>query len=275
MPHKPIDVPRPLPAKPTRLLDQFRAWLRNHHYRYATEQTYLHWVIAYIRFHKRRHPKEMGRPEMEEFLSHLVLRRHCSISTQKIALNALNCFYRKFLKIDYEPLAFRQPRRGPRIPVVFSTTEAKDVIRQLEDPYRLMAEVMYGAGLRVIEMLRLRIKDIDFGQHQIIVREGKGNKDRVTVLPDVLEERLQGQIELAREYYAQDRKSGVGPAWMPDALARKYKSEASQLGWQFIFPSKEPALDPQTGIVRRHHHHPDTIRKHIKRAAQACGITKV
>ena len=269
------DIPSALPAKPPRLMDQFRTWMRAQHYRYTTEQTYVHWVLAYIRFHDRRHPREMGAPEIEAFLTHLSARRGCSPATQKIALNALNCFYRKFLKIDYPDLAFRKSAKLPRVPVVFTDAEARALILQLQDPYRLMAEIMYGGGLRVSEMLRLRIKDIDFGQRQIIVREGKGGRDRVTMLPDALCERIRVQIHIAEKYYEMDRKQGIGPAWMPYALARKYSGEASQLGWQFIFPSKEPAVDPQTGIIRRHHHHPDTIRKQIKVARQHCGITKL
>lgn len=270
-----VGIPLAIPDKPVRLMDQFRAWMRRKNYRYKTEQTYVHWVVRYIRFHKMRHPREMGSSEIEQFLDHLTLRRQCSVGTQRIALNALNCFYRKFLEIDFPKLNFRHAKKGPRVPVVFSPEEARQIIAQLSDPWQLMAELMYGSGLRVIEMLRLRIKDIDFDQGQIIVREGKGNKDRVTVLPAKLTERLYTQINLAKFYYEQDRQNGIGPAWMPNALARKYPGAASQLGWQFIFPSREPALDPQTGIIRRHHHHPDSIRRQIKIAATTCGITKL
>lgn len=269
------DIPVPVKPQPVRLTDQFRLWLRQNNYRYKTEQTYLHWLVAYIRFHKLRHPKDMGAPEIEAFLTHLSTDRFCSVGTQKVALNALNCFYRKFLRVDFPDLAFRPAKRRPRVPVVFTDAEARSIIDQLHDPYRLMAELMYGSGLRVSEMLRLRIKDIDFGQGQIIVREGKGNKDRITMLPRSLEDRIRNQIEIAEGYYETDRAHGVGPAWMPHALARKYSGAASQLVWQFIFPSREPAVDPQTGIVRRHHHHPDTIRRYIKRAAIECGIKKL
>ena len=269
------DIPVSIPEKPVRLIDQFRAWMRANHYSYQTERTYVHWTVAYIRHHGLRHPREMSSPEIQAFLTYLAAQRHCSPSTQKIALNALNCFYRKFLKIDFPPLEFRQSRKNPRPPVVFTDKEAMAIIALLSDPFKLMAELMYGSGLRVSEALRLRIKDIDFEQQQLIVREGKGNKDRVTVLSDQLHERLKAQIELATSYYKQDRLNGVGPAWMPYALARKYKGEASQLVWQFIFPSREPAIDPQTGITRRHHHHPDTIRRMVKTAAQEAGILKL
>ena len=249
--------------------------MRRQNYRYKTEQTYVHWVARFIRFHRMRHPSEMSTKEIEEFLEDLALKRHCSVSTQRIALNALNCFYRKFLGVDFPALKFRHARKGPRVPVVFSAHEASRVIAELEDPWRLMAEIMYGSGLRVIEMLRLRIKDLDFDQSQIIVREGKGNKDRITVLPESLIGRLHTQVDLAKFYYQQDRENNIGPAWMPNALARKYPGAASHLGWQFIFPSREPARDPQTGIIRRHHHHPDSIRRQIKVAVNKCGIAKL
>ena len=268
-------VPVAIPNQPTRLIDQFRAWLRRNNYRYQTEQTYVHWVVAYIRFHDKRHPKEMGAPEIEKFLDYLAVRRLCSVGTQKIALNALNCFYRKFMQIDFEKLSFRNAKRPPRVPVVLSDNEAMAIFSKLNDPWRLMAEIMYGTGLRVSEMLRLRIKDIDFDQGIIIVREGKGRKDRVTMLPASLTDRICTQIDLAKYYYQRDQLNGIGPAWMPHALARKYPGAASQLGWQFIFPSKDPARDPQTGIIRRHHHHPDTIRKQVKLAVAGCGIAKL
>lgn len=268
------DIPVHIPTRPTRLLDRFRAWMRRNHYRYPTEQTYVHWVKKYIRFHNKRHPKEMGAREIEQFLEWLATQRFCSPATQKIALNALNCFYFKFMEIDFGTLNFRRPSRSPRIPVVFSHAEATAVIEALNEPVRLVAELMYGAGLRVSEALRLRIKDIDFGQGQIIVREGKGSKDRVTMLPKATEARLHKQIAIAERLFPLDRERGIGPAWMPYGLSRKYPGAGSRLGWQFIFPSDEPAVDPQTGIVRRHHYHPDRIRKNIKKAAVQCGIRK-
>lgn len=268
------DVPRKLPARPVRLLDQFRAWMRTRHYRYPTEQTYVHWVRKYIRFHHLRHPLKMGASEVEAFLSCLATQRFCSPATQKIALNALNCFYSKFLGEDIGELSFHRPTRPPRIPVVFTDAEARAIIDELGEPIKLVAEIMYGAGLRVSEALRLRIKDIDFGQGQIIVREGKGAKDRVTMLPRATEERLLRHVREAEHLFHLDRERDIGPAWMPHALARKYPGAGSQLPWQFIFPSIEPALDPQTGIIRRHHYHPDRVRKNVKQAVERCGIHK-
>lgn len=180
----PHDIPVAIPDKPVRLLDQFRAWLRRNNYRYQTEKTYVHWAIAYIRFHHLRHPREMGAAEIEAFLDYLAVKRGCSVSTQKVALNALNCFYRKFLGTPFEAISFRHASKPVRVPVVFSDQEARSIIAMLEDPWRLMAEIMYGTGLRISETLRLRIKDIDFDQGMIIVREGKGRKDRITILLD-------------------------------------------------------------------------------------------
>lgn len=268
------DIPKSLPGRPVKLMDRFRAWMRQNHYRYPTEQTYVHWVKKYIRYHRLRHPREMGATEIEEFLTFLALRRYCSPATQKIALNSLNCFYRKFMGIDYGQLRFRNSRRKTRVPTVFTDKEAREIVAKLEEPARLITELMYGAGLRVSEVLRLRIKDLDFESGRIIVREGKGGKDRVTMLPRSLEERLLRQVSLAERLYALDQERGVGPAWMPYGLSRKYPGAGSKLVWQFIFPSKEPARDPQTGIIRRHHYHPDNVRKHIKRAVEACGIRK-
>lgn len=268
------DVPRKLPARPVRLMDRFRVWMRTRQYRYPTECTYVHWVKQYIRYHGMRHPSEMGAREIEAFLSWLATQRLCSPATQKVALNALNCFYAKFLEIDYGKVFFRRPSRRPRVPVVFTHAEATAIIESLREPVRLIAELMYGSGLRVSEALRLRIKDIDFGHGQIVVREGKGDKDRVTMLPRTTEERLHRHIEAAEKLFELDRARGIGPAWIPHGLARKYHGAGSQRMWQFIFPSADPAQDPQTGIIRRHHYHPSRVRKNMKKAVEDCGIRK-
>ena len=269
------DIPRALPEKPVKLMDQFRFWLRKNQYSYRTEQTYVHWVIKYIRYHKMRHPSTMSAREIEAFLSHLAVQRYCSPSTQKIALNALNCFYRRFLQQDYGELNFRQSKRKPRIPAVFSEQQAQAVIALLPEPSQLICELLYGAGLRMSEALRIRIKDLDFDRMIITVHQGKGDRDRRTLLPKSCEARLRQQISVTTNLYEMDQKNGIGPAWMPHALSRKYPGAGSQRIWQFIFPSKEPATDPQTGIVRRHHYHQDTVRKHVKQAASEAGIAKL
>ncbi|MGJ3255020.1 MAG: phage integrase N-terminal SAM-like domain-containing protein [Alcanivorax sp.] len=260
------DIPRPVPEKPVRLMDQFRFWLRQNQYSYRTEQTYVHWVIKYIRFNQLRHPSKMGAKEIQSFLSYLSVQRYCSPSTQKTALNALNCFCRRFLGMDYGELNFRQSKRKPRIPAVFSQQEAESVIALLPEPSQLICELLYGSGLRISEALRIRIKDLDFDRMIITIHQGKGGKDRRTLLPKSCESRLRLQIAIASNLYEMDRKNGIGPAWMPHALSRKYPGAGSQKIWQFIFPSKDPARDPQTGIIRRHHYHQDNVRKHVKLA---------
>ena len=270
----PSDIPRQLPAKPVRLLDQFRFYLRQNNYRYATEKTYVHWVTQYIRFHGKRHPDEMGPAEVEAFLNHLSVNRSCTDSTQKVALNSLACFYNKFRQRELGALNLRFGRRFKRPPSVFSHQEAITIIDQLDDPLRLICQLMYGSGLRISEALRLRVKDLDFSMQQLIVREGKGKRDRVTVLPKGLEERLNCQIALAASLHDQDRANGIGPVWMPYALGRKFPNAGYSFKWQFIFPGDKPAVDPQTGIVRRHHVHPDRVRRAVRGAMESAGIHK-
>ncbi|WP_062815343.1 integron integrase [Alcanivorax sp. NBRC 102024] len=270
----PPDIPRPLPGKPVRLLDQFRFYLRQNNYRYATEKTYMHWVVQYIRFHGKRHPDEMGPAEVEAFLNHLSVTRSCTDSTQRVALNSLACFYNKFRKRELGTLNLRFGRRFKRPPAVFSHDEALAIIEQLDDPVRLISQLMYGSGLRISEVLRLRVKDLDFSMQQLIVREGKGKRDRVTVLPRGLEGRLNRQIALAASLHDQDRANGVGPVWMPYALGRKFPNAGYSLKWQFIFPGDKPAIDPQTGIIRRHHIHPDRVRRAVRAAMEATRIHK-
>lgn len=267
-------TPQPLPKRPVRLMDQFRTFLRQRNYRYATEKTYVFWVLQYIRFHEKRHPDQMGALEVEQFLNYLAVDRCCTDSTQKVALNSLVCFYGKFRGRPLGQLNLRFGRRFKRPPSVFSHDEAMAIINQLHDPVRLITEVMYGSGLRISEALRLRVKDIDFSMKQLVVREGKGKRDRVTVLPAGLEDRLREQILLAEKLFTQDRERGVGPAWMPYALGRKYPHAGYKLAWQFIFPGDRPAMDPQTDILRRHHLYPDRVRRAIKKAMAVAGIHK-
>ena len=268
------DVRGPLPAKPTRLLDQLRAEVRRRGMSYQTEKSYLYWAKYYIRFHQRKHPMEMGAMEIDAFLSYLSEQRNVSVNTQRIALNAIIFLYKKFLRQDVGELNFNYARRTRRAPVVFSHEEAMGVIEQMINPYRLMAELLYGAGLRLNECLSLRVKDLDFDQLQICVREGKGNKDRFTLLPEPIVERLQAQITEVAVLHEYDLARGFGEVYMPDALNRKYPSEGKALAWQYLFPSKRVGIDPRSGVRRRHHAHDSAFSKNLRKAFKLTGIRK-
>lgn len=274
-PHKIFDdVPLVLPPRPVRLLDQVRALIRLQNKSWPTEKTYIYWIKGFILFHNKRHPKDMGAREVGLFLSHLVLQRNASPSTQSTALNALVFLYKQFLSVELGELEFQRSRRQRRIPVVFSDSEARAVIAELSGVYCLMAQLMYGCGLRVSECLRLRLKDIDFEAACIVVREGKGKKDRRTVLPTSLRVDLNSQIQQVSLLHQQDCLSGFGEVNMPHALAKKYPSEARGLAWQFLFPSQNIAIDPRDGRPKRHHLHSRTIQRKVQRAIRSAAILK-
>ena len=268
------DSPSFLPSSPVRLLDQVRALIRAQNKSWATEKTYIYWIKAFILYHNKRHPKDMGAREVEGFLSYLAVQRNASPSTQGTALNALVFLYKQFLSVELGELDFRRSRRQRRIPVVFSDREAKAVINALSGVYRLMAQLMYGCGLRVSECLCLRLKDIDFDAHCIVVREGKGKKDRRTVLPTSLCGGLKQQIQQVSLLHQQDSLKGFGEVYMPYALAKKYPSEARGLAWQFLFPSHNIAIDPRDGKLKRHHLHSRTIQRQVKGAIRSAAILK-
>ncbi len=205
-----LDVPPKLPDNPTRFMDQLRALIRSRNLAYKTEQTYCHWIKRFIRFHGMRHPSTCSANEVEQFLSHLAVQRNNSVSTQRTALNALVFLFREFLEQPLDDLSFEMARKPQRLPTVFTHDEAKTVIGHLEGAHQLVARLMYGSGLRINEALRLRVKDVDFGMQQIIVRDGKGGKDRITLLPDRLIEPLQQQINAALHLHKADLARGFG-----------------------------------------------------------------
>lgn len=268
------DVAPVLPEKPVKLLDQVRALIRSQNKSWATEKTYIHWIRAFILFNKKRHPKAMGAEDIERFLSHLAVNKHVSPSTQSVALNALVYLYKQFFKIDIGSIHFERSHRQRRIPVVFSSKEALLVIEQLSGVHQLMAELMYGAGLRVSECLRLRVKDIYFDGGYILVRNGKGGKDRRTVLPVKLEGGLQRQIDCVSALHQQDLNNGFGAVFMPFSMAKKNPSAAKSLAWQFLFPAQSIAKDPRDGIKKRHHVHTRTLQRKVKLAIEQAGIHK-
>lgn len=268
------DIPRPLEQSKSRFLRELRGAIRERNLAYSTEQTYLHWIRCFIRFHRSRHPREMGTVEVDEYLSYLAVRRNVSPRTQAVALNALVFLYQRFLGRSLGDLSFTRPKPKVLLPQVLTHAEAQVIISHLPPPVALMVKLMYGAGLRLMECCRLRVKDIDLGMHEIIVRAGKGGKDRRTVLPLSLTAGFRAQIEIVYRLHAYDRARGCGEVYLPYALARKYPGAAHQVAWQFLFPATQPGIDPQCGVERRHHIHKTSVSKQVRRAALASGINK-
>jgi len=263
-------------AHSKKLLDQYRDTLRIKHYSPRTEDTYITWVRNYILFHNKRHPKEMGIPEIGQFLAHLAGEQQVSASTQNQAFSAILFLYRHVLHIELdEPqLAELRPQRSKPIPTVLSKDEVKRLIASLTGTNRLIAQVMYGGGLRVMECLRLRIKDIDFDNRQIIVRDGKGENDRFTILPDSLIQPLHLHIKYVKSLHEKDLTDGYGSVYLPYALERKYTNANKDWVWQYLFPASAISTDKRTGITRRHHIHEAIIQKSIKEAARRASIDK-
>ena len=258
-----------------RLIERLREEIRTRHYSRRTERAYWYCVRYFIFFHGKRHPAEMGAAEVSEFLSWLAMDRGVAAATQNQALSALLFLYRKVLGVEL-PWLDRMVRaqRPVRLPTVLSETEVRRLLAQLRGAASLMAGLLYGAGLRQIECLSLRVKDVDFAYRQILVRDGKGAKDRVTMLPENLVQPLQAHLGRVHALHGRDLKAGFGETHLPHALARKYPRAAREWKWQLVFPSASRSADPDGGAVRRHHVHPDTLSRAVSRAARAAGIEK-
>ncbi len=268
------DVRPQLPRGSTRFMDRVRQDMRERGYAYPTEKTYCLWIKRFIRFHDKRHPEAMGADEINGYLSFLATRYGCSPATQRVVLNALVYLYRKFLDRELEPLLFEHAKQKRRLPVVLSHAEVMRIMEHLGGVHRVMVELLYGAGLRLNEMLSLRVKDVDFEMNTITVRSGKGDKDRTTLLPESLSTALQEQVAYVAKLHRRDLEDGYGEAYMPYALAKKYPAESRELGWQFLFPATRIGPDPRTGAFRRHHLHQSALRKHIAKARKAAGMLK-
>ncbi|NRB82138.1 MAG: integron integrase [Saccharospirillaceae bacterium] len=247
------DMPKEIPKKPLRLMDKFRFFIRAKNYALKTEKTYCHWVVAFIRFHKLAHPNKMNATEIDQYLSHLAVNSHASINTQKTALNALIFFFTKFLKIEIEPLNFRYSKQARRLPTVFSHNEAMKIINTLTGSQKLAVQLMYGSGLRVMEVCRLRVMDIDFENNYIIVRTSKGDKWRRCLLPENLILVLHDRVEKTKEIQIKDLSEGYGTAYLPNAMAKKSPSASKELKWQFLFPSQKFSPNRITGEIQRFH----------------------
>ena len=258
-----------------KLLDQVRSAIRTRHYSIRTEEAYIGWIKRYIFFHHKRHPKEMGEAEINRFLSYLAEKENLAASTQNQALCAIVFLYKHVLKKEIgnfgHIIRAKKPRR---LPVVFSKDEVRRILNELCGVYKIMTKLLYGAGLRLNECLQLRIKDIDFEYKQIIVRYGKGGKDRITVLPESVIEPLKKQIESVIKIHAKDIQYGYNSVYLPFALERKYPNAGKEIGWHYLFPALNLSTDPRTGKVRRHHIHESILQRAVKKAMLKAGIYK-
>ncbi len=255
------------PLVSVRLLDQLRERIRYKHYSLSTEKTYVHWVRAFIHFHNLRHPREMGKPEVEAYLMWLADERQVSASTHRQALSALLFLYGEVLAVELPWLdEIGRPRQVKRLPVVLSADEVRRLFQFLEGDHLLIAKLLYGTGLRIMEAMRLRIKDIDFTRNTIIVREAKGNKDRAVMLPATLVDPLRAQLARANVFWAGDRAANQPGVYLPHALERKYPRAGQAWAWHWVFPQETLSTDPRTGIERRHHAHETAFQRAFKRA---------
>jgi len=245
-----------------RLLDQVREVIRKKHYSIRTEQAYVQWIRRFILFHGKRHPKHMGEKEISQYISHLATHSRVAASTQNQALNALVFLYKHVLQKELGDFGHMERAKRPeRLPTVLSKAEVTRVLAAMSGAYGLMAKIIYGCGLRLMECVRLRVKDIDFGRNQIAVRDGKGTKDRTTMLPEQLKPFLSDHLARAKILHEQDLKKGLGEVYMPFALERKYPVTAKAWGWQYVFPSDRMSTDPRSGKMRRHHLNESGLQK--------------
>lgn len=257
-------------------MDQAREVLRYHHYAYSTEKTYCEWIVRYIKFHgAKKHPKHMGKRQIEAFLSHLATNRNVSASTQKQALNAIVFLYRNVLDkpIDglIEPVKAKRHRRPP---MVMSQNEVQRVFACMNGTHLLMAQLLYGSGLRLMECIRLRVQNLDFDRGMLYVRAAKGGKERTTVFPKSVQTDMQRHLEQVKRLHDEDLSRGYGEVQMPQALARKYRHAAREFRWQYVFPAKKMSTDPRTAELRRHHVLESGLQKAVKTAVNRAGITK-
>ena len=257
-----------------KLLDQMSDAIRLKHYSLRTEETYLDWVRRFILFQNKRHPNDMGALEIQAFLLHLATHRNVAASTQNQALSAILFLYREVLHKEIDPILLSGAKRPERLPTVLTHEEALRVINQLTGTQKLMAQILYGSGLRLMECVRLRVKDIDFEYKTITVRDGKGEKDRVTPLPDAILSDLKRQTDKVRILHEEDLAVKCGEVYLPYALENKYPNAARELIWQYLFPAPKRSLDPRSGRERRHHLDPSGLQRGVKEAVKKAGIRK-
>lgn len=257
------------------LLEVAREKMRTRHLAYRTEQTYLQWIRRYVAFHDRRHPRDLGAPEVEQFLTHLAVNGKVSASTQNQALQAVLFLYRQVLGVDLPWLEnVTRATRPKRLPVVLSRADVRSLLAALEGTPWLVANLLYGSGLRLIEALRLRVKDLALERGELIVRDGKGGKDRVTVLPATLIAPLRGHLTRLQAWFQEQRRRGEPGVSLPQALGAKYRDASTQWGWQYVFPSTSLCTDPYTGRPTRHHLHEKAVQRAVQLAVQKAALSQ-
>ncbi len=262
-------------SKKPMLLEVVRQRIRLKHYSHRTEKSYIHWIRRFVRFHGRQHPRLLGKPDIESFLTHLAVERKVSASTQNQAFNALLFLYREVLEMKMPQLDNVQRAKKPqRLPTVLSPQEVRQVLCELDGKYWIAGNLLYGAGLRLLECLRLRVQDIEFEMSQLVVRAGKGNKDRVTLLPDAVADPLKLHLEKTRALHVRDLGRGQGRVHLPIALSRKYPNAAFEWPWQYVFPSTTYVQDRDSGLEVKHHLHEKALQRAIRNAVTKSGISK-
>ncbi|MDP8214266.1 MAG: integron integrase [Candidatus Euphemobacter frigidus] len=268
-------MPQSNPRRKRNLLDDISEVMRLRHYSIRTERSYIGWIKRYCIFHKMKHPLQMGIPEIEAFLSHLATDEKIGRSTQNQAFNALLFLYKEVLKVSLDkPInALRAPRRQ-RLPVVMTREETRRVLEAMSGQMKMMAQLMYGSGLRLMECVRLRVQDLDFSADQLTVRSGKGDKDRWTMLPVEIQPELREHLKWVKIIHDRDLADGYGEVYLPPALARKYPAASKQWIWQYVFPAQNRSKDPRSGKIRRHHIHATAFQKALKKAVRLAGIDK-
>jgi integron integrase len=264
-----------IPNPKARLLDQVREVIRFKHYSLRTEQTYIQWIRRFIFFHQKRHPRDMGTAEVRDFLTDLAVRHRVAASTQNVALNALVFLYQEVLGISLGEFGeYARAKRPQRLPVVLTRAEVTRLLAAMNGTYLLMTRLLYGTGMRLMECIRLRVKDIEFEKNQILVRDGKGQKDRVTMLPALLKAPLEEHLARVHLRHEQDLKEGFGHVYLPYALGRKYPTADREWCWQWVFPSAKRSIDPRSGRERRHHIQELGLQRAVKEAVRLAGINK-
>lgn len=259
----------------SKLLDSVRKEIRRRNYSYRTEQAYVGWIIRFIRFSGTKHPADIGEDEITAYLNYLANDREVAASTQNQALCALVFLYDHILNIPMPLLKNLERAKKPaRLPVVLTPGEVKNILHRMQGLSLLVLKILYGSGLRISEALRLRVLDIDFEYNQIAVRDGKGNKDRYTLLPEVIKAELQGQVEKVRQLHQKDKKRGYGATLLPKALSRKYPGMEHSFAWRYLFPSRQISTDPRTGLLHRYHISDTFIQRAVKKAVDHSGIPK-